>query len=574
MTDSTSLLIVDDNPNNLRLLLNILQTKGYTVRTASSGKLALKTILKKAPTLILLDIMMPGLSGYEVCEALKEDPDTKDIPIIFISALNDISDVTRGFEIGAVDYITKPFEANEVLARVKAHLSIQVLQQQLREEKDRVTQLSEAAFEGLVIHDDQSILDANTTVCCLMGVERSTFMNKSLSEWIPSEHQEDLKAVDRCKEIHILNSVQQKIPVEIRTKHAVYRGQKVSVTAIRDLTHKRRMEQENQHLTQENTELNRENTVLKMSIRERFRFGDIIGRSPAMQEVYELIIKAAASDYNVFIQGESGTGKELIAQTLHNLSKRSTKPFVPVNCGAISESLFEREFFGHRKGSFTGATHNMPGYFDSADLGTLFLDEIGELPLNMQVKLLRVLETGEYTPVGLAQPNQADVRIISATNRKLEQLVQNGQFRSDLFFRIKIIEIYLPPLRERPEDISLIVDHMLQKMDSKHTISTLPLKVKEALLHNDWPGNVRQLQNALQRYLATGQLGLSGGQSAEKEEQPSKASLKDELEKLEHQLIAGALERSNWHRGKASKILQIPTRSLQRKMLKYGFREA
>lgn len=228
---------------------------------------------------------------------------------------------------------------------------------------------------------------------------------------------------------------------------------------IRDITehklHEMAIEAEKKHLRSENLSL-------RGMIRTHDRFGDLVSRSPAMQHVYELILQAAERDLAVLIHGESGTGKELVAKTIHQLSRRADHAFVPVNCGAIPDGLCESEFFGHRKGSFTGAQADKPGLFDKAHLGTLFLDEIAELSLEEQVKFFRVLETGEYKPVGSTSLRRSDARIIAATSRDLIEMMEAQKFREELFYRLHVIEIAIPPLREHKEDIPLLIDYFLE----------------------------------------------------------------------------------------------------------------
>jgi transcriptional regulator with PAS, ATPase and Fis domain len=322
--------------------------------------------------------------------------------------------------------------------------------------------------------------------------------------------------------------------------------------------------------------LQNENRVLKTGMKERYKFGDIIGRSQAMQSVYERVSKAAAVNFHVVVYGESGTGKELVARTIRNLSDRMDEPFVAVNCSAISETLFEREFFGHRKGSFTDASQDQQGYFDAANGGILFLDELGELKPEMQVKLLRVLENGEYIPVGGTKSKRADVRIISATNKDLPSLVAEGKFREDLFYRIHVVEIVVPPLRERKKDIPLLIDYFLSRFCASAEPPLLPGNIRDVLYHYDWPGNIRELQNTIQRFLATNELIMPGGRTINVEENRNRnpdTGLNHAIETLERKMILDILQKTNWHRGKTAEILDIPRRTLQRKMLKYGFRK-
>ena len=278
-------------------------------------------------------------------------------------------------------------------------------------------------------------------------------------------------------------------------------------------------------------------------------------------------------------------GKELIAKTIHNMSDRHEMAFVPVNCGAIPESIFESEFFGHLKGAYTGADSDRRGLFDIANHGTLFLDEVGELTPHMQVKLLRAIEGGGYTPVGGNKTRYSDVRIIAATNENLRSQIKTGKIREDFFFRIHIIPIYVPPLRDRKEDIPLLVDHFLMPFSKGEKIPQIPLKTMEILRGYNWPGNVRELQNVLQRYITTknldlvGMLGLrediSGSRHPElikhlgllqKGPDEGITDLRTAVEDYEKSLIREALDQAHWNRKEASKRLGIPLRTLSRKI--------
>ncbi len=328
-------------------------------------------------------------------------------------------------------------------------------------------------------------------------------------------------------------------------------------------------------------DLRKENRRLRSSISDRYRFGDIIGKSQPMQAVYDLILKAAASDASVIVSGESGSGKELVARAIHRLSERRRGQFVPVNCGAIPKSLMEREFFGHVKGAFTGAGSNKGGFLDSADGGTLFLDEIGEIGPEIQVKLLRVLDGGGYSPLGGVSPKKSDFRVIAATNRDLIRLVKEGRMREDFFYRIRILPIHLPPLRERKEDIPLLIDHFLASLaKGKAPPKPLPVRVREAMETYSWPGNVRELQNVLHTYVTLGKLDLMGqiaitaDDAAAANEAPEAGTLGlgQRLQRIERQMILSALERCHWHRGKTAALLQLNYKTLQRKMKAHGIK--
>ena len=341
---------------------------------------------------------------------------------------------------------------------------------------------------------------------------------------------------------------------------------------IEDVTVARSRERE---IRERAEHLSLENTRLRASIQERYRFGDIIGKSAAMQAVYESISQAAANQVCVIIYGESGTGKELVARAVHNLSGRSSHDFVPVNCGAIPEHLLESEFFGHRKGAFTGAHADTHGYLDTANGGTLFLDEVGELSPEMQVKLLRAIDGGGDFPVGDSRLRRSDFRIIAATNRNLREMVKVGRFREDFFFRIHIIPITLPPLRERREDIPLLVDHFLKQFTGEQVFPALQGKVLEALYKYDWPGNIRELQNVLRRYLATKRLDFLDAPAGAPAVVSLPAldqgqSLNQAMTQFERTVIEKCLEHHRWHRGKAAAALKIDRKTLFIKMKAHG----
>ncbi|MFC1858835.1 sigma-54 interaction domain-containing protein, partial [Thermodesulfobacteriota bacterium] len=342
-----------------------------------------------------------------------------------------------------------------------------------------------------------------------------------------------------------------------------------------DITEKK---QNSEELREREAYLREENIRLRSNIKDRYKFGKIIGKSPTMQEVYELILKAAATDANVIVYGESGTGKEMVAKAIHEMSDRKKKKFLPVHCGAIPENLMESEFFGYKKGAFTGADSNKSGYFDVTNQGTLFLDEVGEINLNMQVKLLRALESKGYAPVGANQTKHSDVRIIAATNRNLQEHIKTGLMREDFFYRIHILPIYLPPLRKRREDIPLLLDYFMNLFGKGKPTSPLSGKMLEALLNYNWPGNVRELQNVIHRYVTLNQfdiIQMPEAANAHPDEISEGVayeefiSFKKAMENFEKKLLLSSLEKNRWHREKAAASLGIRPRTFYRKIKKY-----
>ena len=330
--------------------------------------------------------------------------------------------------------------------------------------------------------------------------------------------------------------------------------------------------------------LRRENVLLKKDASERDSFCGIIGKSRKMRELFDMIQKVAPSQSSVLILGESGTGKELVARSIHTCSPRKSKPFVAVNCGAIPENLIESELFGHKKGSFTGAVGDRPGLFEQAEGGTLLLDEIGELPLLMQTKLLRVLQEREFKRVGDAQTRKSDVRIICASNRNLEALVAAGSFREDLYYRINVVQLLLPPLRERIEDIPLLAEYFCRKYQTggRSSPANITPGALKALMNNPFPGNIRELENCIERSLIIDPVVISES-SLPKQLTVKTACLTDScdipesgielepmLEELEKKYLLKALEMTGGAKKKAGELLGMSFRSFRYRLAKFG----
>lgn len=405
------ILIVDDVPANLRILSEALESQGYRIQAATDGETALKLVAASVPDLILLDVMMPGIDGYETCRRLKLIPETQHTPIIFITARNETDDVVAGFQAGGVDYLTKPFSEAEVHARVKTHLQIGRLTQALR------------------------------------------------------QRNEELELAIRRRE-----------EAEAQTA---------------------RIARQLEHVTEQES--------------DRWGYEGIIGQSAEFESILKQVqLLQQADRTSALVTGESGKGKEMIARAIHHGGSRSQGPFIAMNCSAIPVDLVESTLFGHLKGSFTGATNTKQGLFDQADQGTLFLDEIGEMPIDLQAKLLRVLETGAFTPVGGTEERQSDVRIVAATNVNFAEQIESGTFREDLYYRLARFVIELPPLRDRPDDIPLLAAHFVQHFSGELGFSqVVPLTAEaiDRLQSHSFPGNIRELKNIMERAILE-----SGGQ--------------------------------------------------------------
>ena len=319
-----------------------------------------------------------------------------------------------------------------------------------------------------------------------------------------------------------------------------------------------------------------ENRILKKEIQRNYDFEDIVGRSPSIRKVYEMIQTVAETDSSVMITGKSGTGKELVARSLHFKSRRQNKPFIAVNCGAIAENLIESELFGHKKGAFTGAISDKEGLIKAADGGTLFLDEISELPLSLQVKFLRALQEREITPVGSTNSLPVNVRIIASTNRDLKEEIKTGKFREDLYYRLNVIEISLPSLKEREEDIPLLADHFLNKYrtEMNKNIKGIDNEVIRALISYEWKGEVRELENVMERavifckgdFITLNDLPETFSHASSSVDFSKLGSLEVAIRRFEKEYILKALESNNNDKEKTSELLQVGLSTLYRKL--------
>ncbi|HUV78712.1 MAG TPA: sigma-54-dependent Fis family transcriptional regulator [Desulfobacterales bacterium] len=446
----------------------------------------------------------------------------------------------------------------------------------LKESEERYRVLTEQVSEGVALVQNSHFCYVNPEFCKIFNVPLSEDLIGGLVHNPPAGAADEIVRIYgpraggitkvRIEDIHRLTRSEKTIWIQVCHSPITFQGQPALLSTFKDVT-----EIKEQQMAAQRTAdlLNHENRLLRSSLKERYRLGDILGRSAAMQKVYELILKAAATDANVAIFGESGVGKELVARAIHDHSYRKNKQFVAVNCSAIQESLFEREFFGHRKGAFSSAHTNSPGYLDMADGGTLLLDEVSELTINMQAKLLRAIEGDGYRPVGSAETISSDFRIISASNTVLGDKVSNGEMRNDFFYRIQVIQILLPPLRNRKQDIPLLVEHFLRKMKNPSGTVRVFGRIMDHLIEYDWPGNVRELRNVLQRYITLGQLEfLSPSPQDKMAPITSDLHFRDAVLRLERSLISKALQQTGGNRTQASALLGISRRALFRKMSK------
>jgi PAS domain S-box-containing protein len=627
MTPAT-VMIIDDDPESLRALSKMLIQQRYIVRSFPSGPSALRSAEKEPPDLILLDIRMPGIDGFEVCTRLKENDTLSEIPILFLSAVDETEGKVKAFELGAADFITKPFQIEEVLARVKTHISLkeansklQRLNQELeRRVQERTAELVEAnsalkhqmeerltaeqalqvseekfrrivttANEGIATTNDGfQITYANQVLADLLGGSVDDIVGQPGLNFIFEEDRTELeghftnrrsgnRSVYECR-IKPLDGEARWVIVSaspIMNSKKRFDG---SVVLVTDITDRKRSEMELEAAYQEICELRKQieadNVYLQEELKLQHNFEEIIGESDEIKYALFRVQQVASTDSAVLILGETGTGKELIARAIHNASNRSNRPLIKVNCATLPEQFVESELFGHEKGAYTGAEKRRQGRFELAHHSTIFLDEIGELPLSLQVKLLRVLEHGEFERLGDSQTLKTDVRVIAATNRNLEELVQIGTFREDLWYRLNVFPITLPPLRRRKEDIPLLVNHFIRKIGKKigKKINQIDKKVLDELAAYDWPGNIRELEHLIERSMIT----LPGNifQITEPLAPRPLRSTPDAIEPLasmEREHILRALEQTKWVIGGpkgAAKILELKPNTLRYRMQK------
>jgi len=466
MIETRRKILIADDEAPIRESLQMLLKANFDVTVARDGEEAMQAVDTHAPDVILLDVMMPRMDGIEVLKQLRQRSVT--VPVIMLTAVNTVKTAVQAMKLGAVDFLNKPFDVEELTAMILATL-------------DRLDRERDAEPPAPP------------------GVTRK--------------------------------------PVQAT----------------------------------------------------KGDFGPLVGRSPSMTDVFQRVQQVAERDTTVLITGESGTGKELVARQIHNLSLRKTGPFVAINCAAIPETLIESELFGHEKGAFTHAVERRIGHFELAHGGTLFLDEIGELGLSVQVKMLRFLQEQEFFRVGRSKPVQVDVRVVAATNKNLEELVRDKLFRQDLFYRINVINISLPPLRERFEDTPWLIEHFVEKLSSVYGGRALKF-APDALDHlvaYEWPGNVRELENVIESLMA-----LSPHDMVTLEDLPRKVRERqtrsetspsrvfasgmgfEEAERIfETELIVKALRRANFVQTRAAELLGISRRILKYKMDKLRINE-
>lgn len=614
-----TLLLVDDNPDNLQVLYQTLEGKGYKLLIAKNGVDAMNIIEKIHPALILLDIMMPGMDGYEVCQSIKKQKNLADISIIFLSALDDVKDKIKGFSVGAVDYISKPFQADEVIARVENHLRIKQLEQSLERKNKQLEQdnalILESMGEGLLGIDKQGLVTfINPAGSNITGWQEAEITGKDFHHvFMHTNELGQRNPVEKNKIVHSLqdhmvrhsdkdifwNKKGESFPVEYTVSAIEGEIDRSSLCVVfKNISERKTQEdalnqaletvkQLKEKLQQENTLLIAESSYLQDELRSEQNFGEIVGQSEALKKVQDEVMQVAQTDTTVLINGESGTGKESMARVVHQFSQRKDRPLIKVNCAAIPESLVESELFGHVKGAFTSAINDRIGYFELADQGTIFLDEIAELSMDVQVKLLRVLQEQEIQKVGSSELIKVDVRIIAASNQNLQEMVEKGLFRMDLYYRLNVFPIIVPALRDRKSDIPLLLAKFIANLSTRlgKNLSGVSDESMALLMDYQWPGNIRELQNVIERSAILSRSAIIEVDDAlipitiNKEENAVEGSKSTEkghyktLAENEKQYITRVLEDFNWlvgGRKGVAEILDIPSSTLRSRMKKLG----
>jgi len=573
-------LMVDDTPANLSVLYDLLSEANYDVLVAEDGESALERAAYARPDLILLDVMMPGIDGFETCRRLKEQPETRDIPVIFMSALSDTVDKVKGLRLGAVDYVTKPFQHEEVLARIHTHLTLQQLKRDVAEREARLAAILAGAMDPIVAFDADGRISLfnpaaekvfRQPAANMIGEKIESLLSDPLCQLIRDYLQRDEPALWIPEGLEARRSGGELFAAEATLSRTLLAEQPLYTMIVRDIQARKEAELAFNRL-------HGLNLYLRDEIEAEHDFEEMIGASAALRTVLQQVEAVAGAQATVLITGETGTGKELIARAIHSRSARQAKPLIKLNCAAISAHLAESELFGHEKGAFTGALARRLGRFELADGGTLFLDEIGELPLDLQAKLLRLLQEGEFERVGGSQTLKADVRVIAATNRDLARRCRDGQFRPDLYYRLNVFPIEAPALRDRREDIPLLVRHFVQKYAASlgKTIETVPLATLARLQAHSWPGNVRELQHVIERAII-----VSRGRTLEFGDwlrEPVAEMRVDQgsvttLEAMEREHILKMLEITGWRvsgESGAARLLGLKPTTLEARMKKLG----
>ncbi|UCF94937.1 MAG: sigma 54-interacting transcriptional regulator, partial [Desulfobacterales bacterium] len=556
---TSRILIVDDEESIRFTFKTFLSKEGHAVLTAKDYETALEIISQDDLDLIFADILLSaGRTGVDILREVNRRRLAS--PVIMITGEPNIETSAEAVREGAFDYLPKPIHKEtllQVTRRALRHKALVVAKEKLEAEKDKYRRNLDAIFRSLkdaiiTVDHNMRIIEANEATHAICGFSPQEIIGKTFAELPRYCH-------GSCQDV-LKETLQEKRSIKdycVKCRHHDRPDQVVQLSSS-PLTDRANNFIGAVLVVRDITRLN----DLERELKERQQFHNIVGKSQKMQKIYRLLEDLADTETSVLITGASGTGKELVARALHYGGLRTAKPLVTVNCSALAENLLESELFGHVRGAFTDAVKDKVGRFQLADGGTLFLDEVGDISPRIQLKLLRVLQEKEFERVGDSIPVTVDVRVIAATNRDLREKVRRGEFREDLYYRLKVIEIALPPLAERREDIPLLVDHFQSRFKKKlnKNIENVAAEVLAAFMRYPWPGNVRELEHAIEhafvlcrdRTLLVDHLPPEIEEyAATKARQPVKATVD------ERQEILQALNQTDWNKAKAARLLGI-----------------
>jgi PAS domain S-box-containing protein len=556
------ILIVDDEESIRFTFKSFLEEEGYEVLTVGGVGEARALLMENAFDLVFADVLLGDGTGIDILrEVHRNNPHC---PVVMFTGAPTVETSAEAVRLGAYDYIPKPVR-QDTIVRV-ANMAIS--HKKIVDEKERYRANIEAIFSGikdaiLMIDMEGTVVEANEAVKDIIGCDRGEIIGKRYN---------DIGFCGSCRDI-IEETLRAGRPLEAENIEHKNGNRPANVVSVSTSPLFDAWEGISGMVVviKDETRL----AALERQLNERKKFYHIIGKSPKMQEVYSLIESLSDVDSTVLITGESGTGKELVAEALHYSGIRCAGPLVKVNCSALMESLLESELFGHAKGAFTGAVSDRRGRFETAQGGTILLDEIGDISHALQLRMLRVLQNKEIERVGDSTPVIVDARVIVSTNKNLRDLMRAGKFREDLYYRIKVVEIHLPPLRERKEDIPLLVEHFLAKLGGKlkKKVESVSKDVMVMFMSHGWPGNIREMENILEHALIVCQkdvvtmedLPLDTFESMEVRE-----PLADYGNGVSRQSIIDALEKAEGNKSRAARMLGISRRTIYRKLKEFG----
>jgi PAS domain S-box-containing protein len=556
------ILIVDDEESIRFTFDSFLSDEGHEVATAGEYNEALEVLSRNDFDLIFMDIVLGGKTGIDLLKEIKNRG--LNCQVVMITGYPNVETASAALRLGAFDYIFKPVKQEILL-----HITGMALQNKaLRDENEKYRTNLEAIFKSvkdaiITVDKDLAVLEANEAAENICGLTRGS-LGKSLGAI-------QTNCNYKCLEV-LKKTILEKHPFEVQRTECEYNGRHKQVVTISTwpLINMGSFSGAVM-IVRDETRL----SELERDLGERRKFHHIIGQNMQMQRIYSLIEDLADVETTALITGESGTGKELVAEAIHYKGKRSSRPLVKVNCSALSESLLESELFGHVRGAFTGADKDKIGRFQKAEGGSIFLDEIGDLSPQMQLRLLRVLQDKVFERVGDSTPIKADVRVITATNQDLSRKVRSGQFREDLYYRLKVVELALPPLRDRKDDIPLLVDSFIQKFNDKFNknVTAISEDVKALFMDYSWPGNIRELEHTLEHAFVVAKQDTIIIDHLPKSitDHPGKnLTSHPDVNTDGPDAVADALKRAGGNKSKAARFLGVNVRTIYRKIEKYN----